>query len=94
MGMPACGCKRTSGMSGERRVILKTNIAPMLALIAVLLAVIISGCSGDAGTGENQASGSLTVSRGEHKREGGGEHGSSVEGGGDGERGGGQERPR
>jgi len=34
----------------------------------------ISGCSGDAGTGEKQDSDTLTASRGEHDRDGG-EHG-------------------
>ncbi len=45
-----------------------------LAAIAVMLAAVMSGCSSDAGTRENQPSDSLTASRGEHDRDGG-EHG-------------------
>jgi hypothetical protein len=45
-----------------------------LVAIAVMLAAVVGGCSSDAGTGENQDSGSLTASRGEHDRDGG-EHG-------------------
>ncbi len=41
-----------------------------LAAIAVILAAAMCGCSSDAGTGENQSSGSLTASRGEHDRDG------------------------
>ncbi|MHC4273000.1 MAG: hypothetical protein ACYTE6_00890 [Planctomycetota bacterium] len=45
-----------------------------LVAIAVMLAAVMSGCSGDTGTGESEASGALTASRGEHDREGYGEH--------------------
>ena len=44
----------------------------MMALIAVMFAAVISGCSSVAGTGESQDSGSLTVNPGEHEREGDG----------------------
>ena len=50
------------------------HIHKTLAAIAVMLAAVISGCSSDAGTGENQDSSSLTESRGEHDRDGD-EHG-------------------
>ena len=50
------------------------HIHRILTAIAVMLAAVISGCSSDPGTGENQDSDSLTASRGEHDRNGG-EHG-------------------
>ena len=57
-------------------------------MIAVMLAIVISGCSGDNGAGEKQDSDGLTESRGEHDRdgsehdrEGSGEHGRGGEGG-------------
>ncbi len=57
------------------------------AATAVMLAAVISSCSSDAGTGENQDSGSLTESRGEHDRDGAehlgessGEHGRDGDG--------------
>ncbi len=50
------------------------HIQRTLAAIAVMLAAVISACSSDAGTRENQPSDSLTASRGEHDRDGG-EHG-------------------
>jgi hypothetical protein len=39
------------------------HIQRTLVAIAVMLAAVISGCSSDAGTGENQDSGSLTASQ-------------------------------
>jgi len=51
--------------------ILKNTQRP-LAAIAIILVVVISGCSSNgARTGENQASDSLTASRSEHSRDGG-----------------------
>ena len=50
------------------------HIHRTLAASSVMLAAVISGCSSDAGTGENQDSASHTASRGEHDRDGG-EHG-------------------
>lgn len=41
-----------------------------LAAIAVMLAVVISGCSSEVRTGEHQDSGSRTESRSEHDRDG------------------------
>ena len=41
------------------------------SLAAMLAAVIASGCSDRVGTGENQDSGKVTASRGEHDRDGG-----------------------
>jgi len=61
----------------KNKKLLNTNVVLMLALIAVVLAAVVSGCSSDAGTGESQDSGSPTVSWGEHERgggEGGGEY--------------------
>ncbi len=57
-----------------------------LGIIALMLAVVISGCSSDKGTGEKQDSDRPTASRGEHDRDGaehdrdGGEHGESGHG--------------
>ncbi len=45
------------------------RIQIILATIAVMLAVIISGCSSDRGTGENQDSDRSTATRGEHARD-------------------------
>jgi len=50
-----------------------------LTVIAVMLAIVISGCSGDNGAGEKQDSDGLTESRGEHDRDGA-EHGRGGEG--------------
>ena len=62
------------------------RIQRTLAVIAVMLAIVISGCTGDNGAGERQDSDGLTESRGEHDRDGA-EHGreGSSEHGQDGE---------
>ena len=49
------------------------HIQRVLATIAVLLAVVISGCSNDRGTGEKQDSDKSTTTRGEHARDRGGD---------------------
>ena len=49
------------------------RIQRTLATIAVMLAVIISGCPGDRGAGENQDSDRSTATRGEHDRDRGGD---------------------
>ena len=57
--------------------LLNTHVALMLALIAVVLAAAVSGCSSAIETGKSRDSGLLTVERGEHNRdsgEAGGEH--------------------
>ncbi|MFC1636007.1 FxLYD domain-containing protein [Planctomycetota bacterium] len=50
------------------------RIQKTLAAFAVMLAVMISGCSSDNGTGEEPDSGKSTESRGEHDRNGRVEH--------------------
>ena len=50
------------------------RIQRTLATIAVMLAVVISGCSSDRNAGEKQDSDRSTATRGEHDRDGG-EHG-------------------
>jgi hypothetical protein len=61
------------------------RIQRTLAVIAVMLAVVISGCSSDEGTSEKQDSGRPEASRGEHDRDGhehdgeGSEHGAEGE---------------
>jgi len=50
------------------------RIQRSLATIAVMLAVVISGCSSDRNAGEKQDSDRSTATRGEHDRDGG-EHG-------------------
>jgi hypothetical protein len=50
------------------------RIRRALATIAVILAVVISGCSSDRGTGDKQDSDTPTATRGEHDRDGA-EHG-------------------
>jgi hypothetical protein len=69
---------------------LMNRIQRTLAVIAVMLAVVFSGCSNDNGTGERHESDGHTESRGEHDRdgaehghEGSGEHGRGGEGGHD-----------
>ncbi len=47
------------------------RIQRTLAVIAVMLAVVISGCSNDKGAGEKQDSDGPTATRGEHDRDGG-----------------------
>ncbi|MHC4587565.1 MAG: FxLYD domain-containing protein, partial [Planctomycetota bacterium] len=54
------------------------RIQRTLATIAVMLAVVISGCSSDRGTGDKQDSDRPTATRGEHDRHGG-EHGGEGE---------------
>jgi hypothetical protein len=61
------------GFTAERKAFVN-RIHGALVAIAVMLAAVMSGCSGDTGTGESEASGALTASRGEHDREGYGEH--------------------
>jgi len=51
-----------------------------LAMIAVILAVVLSGCSNDKGAGEKQDSDTSTATRGEHDRDGA-EHGREGEAG-------------
>jgi hypothetical protein len=46
------------------------RIQRTLATIAVMLAVVISGCSSDKGTGDKQDSDRPTATRGEHDRDG------------------------
>ena len=53
------------------------RIQRTLAVITVMLAIVISGCSGDNGAGEKQDSDGLTESRGEHDRDGA-EHGRGI----------------
>jgi hypothetical protein len=48
------------------------RIQRILATIAVMLAVVISGCPSDRGAGENQDSDRSTATRGEHARDRGG----------------------
>ena len=50
------------------------RIQRTLATIAVMLAVVISGCSSDRGADEKQDSDRLTASRSEHERGGEGRH--------------------
>jgi hypothetical protein len=50
------------------------RIQRTLPTIAVMLAVVISGCSSDRGAGQKQDSDTPTATRGEHDRDGG-EHG-------------------
>ncbi|MHC4499346.1 MAG: FxLYD domain-containing protein [Planctomycetota bacterium] len=54
------------------------RIQGTLAMIAIILAAVISGCPGDRGTGEKQDSDTPTVTRSEHDRDGG-EHGAEGE---------------
>ena len=54
------------------------RIQKTLAAFAVMLAVMISGCSRDNGTGEEPDSGKSTENRGEHDRDGS-EHGEEGE---------------
>ena len=54
------------------------RIQRTLATIAVMLAVVISGCSSDGGTGDKQDSDRPTATRGEHDRDGAG-HGEEGE---------------
>ena len=58
-----------------------------LVAIAVMWAAVVSGCSSDTGTGENQAPDGPVPSRGEHDRDGG-EHGREGRGEHDRDRGG------
>jgi len=51
----------------KNKTLVNTKIVLMVALIAVVLAAVVSGCSSDTGTGESQDSDSPTVSRGEHE---------------------------
>ena len=76
IGRPLCGSKRKKAIK---------HIHKTLVAITVIFALVISRCSRDAGTGENQDSGSLTMSQGEHNRdehgrEGQGEHDHREEG--------------
>ena len=49
------------------------RIQRTLTAIAVMLAIIISGCSSDREAGENQDSNRSTATRGEHARDRGGD---------------------
>lgn len=69
----------------KNNVLLNSSFLLFLALIAVVLAIGISGCTSDTGTGQNQGSDSSDVSRGEHEREGGEDSGEHAEGGENGE---------
>ena len=48
---------------------LNTFIVAALALIGVVLAAVLSGCSRDTETGESRDTGTLTETRGEHDRD-------------------------
>ena len=45
------------------------DIHSTFAVIAVMLATVVGGCSSDAGDGANQDAGTVTASRGEHDRD-------------------------
>ena len=47
------------------------RVQSTLGMIALMLAVVVSGCSSDKGTGEKQDSDRPEASRGEHDRDGG-----------------------
>ncbi|MHC4442194.1 MAG: FxLYD domain-containing protein [Planctomycetota bacterium] len=55
------------------------NIHRTLAVIVIILAVVISGCSNDFGTSKTRESDSLKASRSEHDREGDSRLGEEVE---------------
>ena len=72
---------------GKEKNTFMNRIQRIFAVIAMMLAVVISGCSGDGKTGEKQDSDRSTASRGEHDRDGAehgredsGEHGRGGEG--------------
>lgn len=55
------------------------HIQRTLAVIAIVLAVVIGGCSNEAGTDKKHDSDGPTVSRGEHDRDGAGHDGAEGE---------------
>ena len=69
----------------RKKLMMKTFLfGPVLG--AILSAVIVAGCTGDAGHGDGRDSDRATVSQGISEREGGdsgGEHGSGREGSGE-----------
>ncbi|UCG49270.1 MAG: hypothetical protein JSU94_05695 [Phycisphaerales bacterium] len=68
----------------ERKVYID-RFTQVLAVVTLILAIVIGGCSSDEGTGEKQSSGRSARNRGEHDRNGsehdgeGGEHGTEGE---------------
>ena len=68
----------------------KRSLKTLVLAVAVCLAIVVSGCSNDSGTGEKQESHGSTEARGEHDR-GGGEHGEEGRGEHDRDRGGNEE---
>ena len=61
------------------------RIQVTLITMALMLAVVISGCSSDEGASEKQDSGRPEASRGEHDRDGAGHEGEGSEHGAEGE---------
>lgn len=60
----------------KRQSTIRHQLRKTLAAIAVILAAVITGCSNNSGTSENQGSNGVTASRDEHSDgEGRGEHG-------------------
>jgi hypothetical protein len=57
-------------MTNKKTISTTTSTLPMLALSAVMMVGIISGCSSAARPGVSPDSGNPTVSRGEHERDG------------------------